>query len=133
MAPEPCWSIVTSARFKYASAALPTAAVPPHHHLVTANDVQNGKPNPEPYLKGAAKLGVDTKNCEYSQCLSLLVTIRQISSPLVPCRSDTGLAARSRSRLLRAFVRLSASWVQKREAVSSPRSRLGSVGLARPQ
>ncbi|EJT49331.1 glycerol-1-phosphatase [Trichosporon asahii var. asahii CBS 8904] len=62
-APEPCWSIVTSARYKYASAALPTAAVPPHHHLVTANDVQNGKPNPEPYLKGAAKLGVDTKNC----------------------------------------------------------------------
>lgn len=38
--------------------------MPPHHHLVTANDVTNGKPDPEPYMKGAAKLGVDTKNCE---------------------------------------------------------------------
>lgn len=63
-APKPVWSIVTSARFKYASAALPTAAIPPHHHLVTANDVQKGKPNPEPYLKGAEKLGVDVKKCE---------------------------------------------------------------------
>jgi len=32
-------------------------------HLVTCDDVKNGKPNPEPYLKGASLLGVAAKDC----------------------------------------------------------------------
>ena len=31
--------------------------------LVTADDVVNGKPHPEPYLKGAEGLGIDPKLC----------------------------------------------------------------------
>lgn len=61
---KPLWSIVTSATNKYATAALPTAAIPPHHHLVTADDVEKGKPNPDPYYAGAKKLGVEARNCE---------------------------------------------------------------------
>lgn len=30
---------------------------------ITAEDVQRGKPAPEPYLKGAGKLGIDPANC----------------------------------------------------------------------
>jgi sugar-phosphatase len=31
--------------------------------MVTADDVVNGKPNPEPYLKGAELLGVNPEEC----------------------------------------------------------------------
>lgn len=33
------------------------------NHLVTASDVTNGKPNPEPYLKGAASLQIPAAEC----------------------------------------------------------------------
>jgi len=35
--------------------------VPPQ--LVTAADVQRGKPHPDPYLLGAERLGFDPENC----------------------------------------------------------------------
>lgn len=31
--------------------------------ITTAADVENGKPNPEVFLKSAAKLGIEPKNC----------------------------------------------------------------------
>jgi sugar-phosphatase len=33
------------------------------HHLVTSSDIQNGKPHPEPYLKGAAALQIPPTDC----------------------------------------------------------------------
>ena len=33
------------------------------HHLVTSSDIQNGKPHPEPYLKGAAALHLPPADC----------------------------------------------------------------------
>lgn len=33
------------------------------HHFVTAHDVSKGKPDPEPYLKMAEKLGIAPANC----------------------------------------------------------------------
>src|SRR6267378_1724231 len=33
------------------------------HHLVTSSDIQNGKPHPEPYLKGAATLQLPPADC----------------------------------------------------------------------
>ena len=37
----------------------------PHHfeYSITAHDVQKGKPDPEPYLKMAAKLGLEPSSC----------------------------------------------------------------------
>jgi sugar-phosphatase len=32
-------------------------------HLVTASDIQHGKPHPGPYLKGAAALSLDPRFC----------------------------------------------------------------------
>jgi beta-phosphoglucomutase-like phosphatase (HAD superfamily) len=32
---------------------------------VTSNDVQRGKPQPDPYLAGAERVGADPKNCTY--------------------------------------------------------------------
>ncbi|WWC99930.1 hypothetical protein V866_006839 [Kwoniella sp. B9012] len=61
--PIPVWAIVTSATNTYASAALPTAGIPTTPKLITADDVSNGKPHPEPYLTGAKALDVDIKDC----------------------------------------------------------------------
>ncbi|WWC86486.1 uncharacterized protein L201_001363 [Kwoniella dendrophila CBS 6074] len=61
--PVPVWAIVTSATNNYASSALPTAGIPNPPKLITADDVQKGKPHPEPYLAGAKVLDVDVKDC----------------------------------------------------------------------
>ena len=42
---------------------MPTAGLPSPPQLVTAYDTPKGKPNPDPYLKGAEKLGIDIKDC----------------------------------------------------------------------
>lgn len=47
----------------YATAALETAGIRPPSHFLTAEMVSNGKPHPEPYLKGAAMLGLNPQAC----------------------------------------------------------------------
>jgi sugar-phosphatase len=39
------------------------AGVPVPQRFITADDVVNGKPSPEPYLKGAALLGFPPEDC----------------------------------------------------------------------
>jgi sugar-phosphatase len=55
--------IVTSATAALASARLQYAGLSVPERLVTADDVADGKPSPEPYLKGAALLGFTPADC----------------------------------------------------------------------
>lgn len=57
------WTIVTSASPKLADARLKAAGIPVPKELVTSTDVTHGKPNPEPYLLGAKRLGFDISEC----------------------------------------------------------------------
>ncbi len=57
------WTVVTSANPFLAKARLEAAGIPVPAELVTAYDVSKGKPDPEPYLKGAANLGFDISEC----------------------------------------------------------------------
>jgi sugar-phosphatase len=52
------WTIVTSAGPALAKGRLSAAGIPIPAELVTAHDIVNGKPNPDPYLKGAENLGL---------------------------------------------------------------------------
>jgi sugar-phosphatase len=61
--PENKWGVVTSGARHLASARLKLAGVPLPKVMVTADDVVNGKPHPEPYLKGAELLGVNPAEC----------------------------------------------------------------------
>ncbi|PBL02317.1 HAD-like protein [Armillaria gallica] len=61
--PNPSWAICTSATRKYATAALGIAGVTIPDVLVVAEDVEKGKPAPDPYLLGAKKCGVKPENC----------------------------------------------------------------------
>ena len=56
--PEGRWAVVTSGTRPLATARLRLGGLPVPRILVTADDVTNGKPHPEPYLKAAELLGV---------------------------------------------------------------------------
>jgi mannitol-1-/sugar-/sorbitol-6-phosphatase len=51
------WAVVTSGVRELATARLQAAGVTPPAVVVTAEDVTAGKPDPQPYLTGAARLG----------------------------------------------------------------------------
>jgi sugar-phosphatase len=61
--PEERFTIVTSATPSLAVARLRHVGVPIPKRFITADDVVNGKPSPEPYLKGAALLGMAPADC----------------------------------------------------------------------
>jgi len=57
------WTVVTSANPFLAKARLEAAGIPIPKEIVTAYDVTKGKPDPEPYLKGAENLGFAIEDC----------------------------------------------------------------------
>ena len=57
------WAIVTSGSLKVASARIRQAGFPVPPVLVTSEDIHHGKPHPEPFLTGAARLGLSPANC----------------------------------------------------------------------
>ena len=61
--PTSRWAIVTSGSLRLATARLTAAGLPMPRHLVTADDVAIGKPDPAPYLKGAEILGCPPGRC----------------------------------------------------------------------
>ncbi len=61
--PVGCWTIVTSATTRLARVRLEVAGLPVPRRLITADQVEHGKPHPEPYLKGAALLGLAPEEC----------------------------------------------------------------------
>lgn len=60
--PDDRWAVVTSGTTRVASARLAAAGLTAPV-LVTADDVRNGKPDPEPYLLGARRLDADPARC----------------------------------------------------------------------
>ncbi len=61
--PPERWTVVTSCTRRLAQTRLRAAGLPIPDRLVTCDDIENGKPDPEPYLKGASFLGFSPKDC----------------------------------------------------------------------
>jgi sugar-phosphatase len=61
--PTDRFAIVTSATRPLAVARLGYAGISIPKHIITADDVIQGKPSPEPYQKGAALLGFAATDC----------------------------------------------------------------------
>jgi sugar-phosphatase len=61
--PPDRWTIVTSCTRPLAEVRLRAAGLPLPKQFITASEIVNGKPHPEPYLKGAAMLGFAPENC----------------------------------------------------------------------
>jgi sugar-phosphatase len=61
--PPERWTIVTSATRRLLEARLKAAGLPEPATLISADMVTKGKPDPEPYLRGAAALGFAPEDC----------------------------------------------------------------------
>ncbi|MER5751811.1 HAD family hydrolase [Streptomyces sp. NPDC002088] len=60
--PADRWAVVTSATLRLAEARLGAVGILPKT-LIAADDITRGKPDPEPYLLAARRLGVDPAHC----------------------------------------------------------------------
>jgi len=61
--PDDKWTIVTSCTRALAMVRIKAAGLPLPKILISSQDVKDGKPAPEPYLKGAATLGLTACDC----------------------------------------------------------------------
>ena len=61
--PSERWTVVTSATERLARVRLAAGGVPVPQRIVTADQVTNGKPHPEPFLAGAELLGFSPADC----------------------------------------------------------------------
>jgi sugar-phosphatase len=57
------WAVVTSATERLALSRMRHCGIPIPQHVVTADRVSKGKPDPEPYLLGAKLLGLRPEDC----------------------------------------------------------------------
>jgi len=61
--PPDRWTIVTSCTRPLAEVRIKAAGLPLPARMITSTDIIHGKPNPEPFLKGAALLGFAADEC----------------------------------------------------------------------
>jgi mannitol-1-/sugar-/sorbitol-6-phosphatase len=61
--PEDRWTIVTSCTRPLAEVRIKAAGLPLPKTMITSNDITHGKPDPEPFLKGASVLGFSATEC----------------------------------------------------------------------
>lgn len=61
--PPDRWAVVTSAPHGLAHMRIAAAGFPTPPTVIGAEDVTHGKPDPEPFLVGAARLGVAPADC----------------------------------------------------------------------
>ena len=61
--PADRWAIVTSCTRDLARVRIQAAGLPVPMTIITSSDITNGKPHPEPYLKGAQALGFVAADC----------------------------------------------------------------------
>ena len=61
--PSAAWTIVSSASERLMRGRLGFAGIPIPPRVISAESVTRGKPDPEPYLAGAALLGIPTSEC----------------------------------------------------------------------
>jgi sugar-phosphatase len=61
--PAERWAIVTSATRRLALGRLAAAGLPVPERLIAGDMVERGKPDPEPYRRGAEMLGFTSADC----------------------------------------------------------------------
>jgi mannitol-1-/sugar-/sorbitol-6-phosphatase len=121
--PAERWAIVTSGTFSLANARIKAAGLPAPKSLITSTDIKNGKPDPEPYLKGAAKLGLAAKDCVVLEDASAGVRSgKAAGARVIGVRSPTATDAE--------LFAAGADWLVDNCAAVSVKSNHGSNALA---
>ena len=110
--PSGRWGVVTSGSRALATNRLQYCGLPVPEVLVSSDDVTNGKPDPEPYLQGARRMGVAP-----AECLVIEDAPAGIQSARAGGMKVIGMASTYRAERLReadavvgAFSGLRVSW-----------------------
>jgi mannitol-1-/sugar-/sorbitol-6-phosphatase len=61
--PSGSWAVVTSGSVRLAESSIKKAGLPEPPILITADDVQAGKPHPEPFMRAMGVLDVSAEEC----------------------------------------------------------------------
>jgi sugar-phosphatase len=61
--PAGSWAVVTSGSVRLAESSIKKAGLPEPPILITADDVQTGKPHPEPFMRAMGVLDVSPEQC----------------------------------------------------------------------
>jgi sugar-phosphatase len=88
--PPDKWAVVTSAPRALAQARILAAGLPIPSVLITAENVQKGKPDPEGYLLAAERLGADiTRSLIFEDAEAGILAARATGAELVVVTSDS--------------------------------------------
>lgn len=85
------WAVVTSGTRAVARGRIAAAGLPEPAALVAADDVRAGKPDPEPYLRGAELLGVLPRRCLVIE--DAMPGVRAAAAAGIPCLGVGGEVA----------------------------------------
>ncbi len=103
--PPDRWTIVTSCTRPLAEVRIKAAGLPLPRRMITSNDITRGKPDPEPFLKGAALLGFDATDC---------IVFEDVPAGVRAGKSAKARVAAFTSTVLESALRESgADWVMK--------------------
>lgn len=121
--PPDRWAIVTSCTRPLAEVRLRTGGLPRPRYFITSEDIVNGKPAPDPYLKGAEMLGFNPADCIVVEDVPAGV----LSGKAAGCRVIALLNTMPESELREA----GADWIVKdcRAISLSPELRNGRLSL----
>jgi sugar-phosphatase len=107
------WGVVTSGSRLLAEHRLPHCGLPIPKILVTSDDVVNGKPHPEPYLRGAAGLGFEPGECLVIEDAPAGIASAQAGGMKVVAIASTYSASKLKAdAVIQSFEEL---WVELRE------------------
>jgi mannitol-1-/sugar-/sorbitol-6-phosphatase len=87
------WAVVTSGTRELATARLAAVGLPAPKTLITADDVTFGKPDPEPYRRAAAALGVPGAECVVVEDAPMGVRAAKLAGMTVLAVTTTHAAA----------------------------------------
>lgn len=118
--PAERWGVVTSGSRLLAENRLQYCGLPVPNVLVTSDDVINGKPHPEPYLKGAAGLGFAPEECVVIEDAPAGIASAQAAGMKVIAIASTYAAAKleSADAIIRGFHELSVQASDRRLMVA---------------
>jgi mannitol-1-/sugar-/sorbitol-6-phosphatase len=103
--PSDRWTIVTSGTKPLAEARIRVAGLFAPNRFVTAQDIVHGKPDPEPYVKGAALLGFSPRDCVVVEDAAAGVRAGKAAG--------TRVAAVQTTETNDALIELGADWIVK--------------------
>lgn len=110
--PQERWTIVTSCTLPLAQARIRAGGLHIPPRMITSSDISNGKPHPEPYLKGAKALGFDAAECiAFEDAPAGVRSAKAAGARVVALRStdsDEALLAAGADWIWNDFTRVSA-------------------------